>query len=597
MKYQQKTDWAGALQAEDVGRSVTLMGWVHRRRAHGGVVFIDLRDRSGLVQLVFNPELSPLAHSVSESVRPEYVLAVRGTVSLRPSGTENLNLPTGRVEILVEDAEILNAAKTPPFYINEDIEVDEVVRLRYRYLDLRRERMRQNLLIRYQTIQYMREWLARRDFVELETPILVKETPGGAREFVVPSRVHVGSFFALPQSPQQYKQLLMVAGVERYFQIARCFRDEDLRADRQLEFTQLDIEMSFVDQENILNLTEDLYTDLIGDLTNKRLLMKPFPRMTFEEAMDKYGTDKPDMRFGLLLTDVSDIASESGFGVFKNAIANGGQVKGIRAPGLGNYTRREIDELTRFTVMHGAKGLVTMTVTSEGVKSAVAKFFQEDQLKQLAQRLDAQVGDLMLFVADQPDVVAEALGELRVEVGRRLDLLDKDLLAFVWILDTPLLEKIPETGGWRAKHHQFTAPLDEDIPLLDTDPGAVRAKQYDIVANGFELGGGSIRIHRRELQEKVFDLIGISLEEANNMFGHLLEAFEYGTPPHGGIAPGVDRLVMLLANEDNIREVIAFPKTQSATEPMVGSPSPIAAQQLSELHLAVIKEESAEAKT
>jgi aspartyl-tRNA synthetase len=597
MKYQLKSDWAGSLRAEDAGRRVTLMGWVHRRRAHGGVIFVDLRDRSGLVQVVFNPQLSPLAHEVADSLRVEYVLAVNGVVSLRPPGTENPGLPTGRVEVLVEEAEVLNPAKTPPFYINEEADVDEIVRLRYRYLDLRREQMRNNIMLRYKVIQFMRDWLAKRDFVEIETPILVKETPGGAREFVVPSRVHAGSFYALPQSPQQYKQMLMVAGFERYFQIARCFRDEDLRADRQLEFTQLDMEMSFVDQEQILNLTEDLFTELVETLTTKRILIKPFPRLTYKEAMEKYGTDKPDMRFGLLLQDVSDIAAESHFGIFKSTIESGGQVKGVRAPGCAIYTRREIDELTRFVQLRGAKGLVTMAVTSEGVKSPVAKFFEEDQLKQLAQRLDAQIGDLMLFVADKPDTVAMAMSELRVEIGRRLGLLDKDILAIAWVLETPLLEWNPDSGFWRAKHHQFTAPLTEDIPLLETDPGAARAKQYDIVANGFELGGGSIRIHKRELQQKVFELIGMSAEEINVMFWHLLEAFEYGTPPHGGIAPGIDRWVMLLASEDNIREVIAFPKTQSATEPMVGSPSPIDEGQMRDLHIKLTTEEAADKKT
>jgi aspartyl-tRNA synthetase len=449
--------------------------------------------------------------------------------------------------------------------------------------------MRSNIILRHRTLQFVRRYLDERRFIEIETPILTKETPGGAREYLVPSRLQPGRAYALPQSPQQYKQLLMVAGMERYYQIARCFRDEDLRADRQPEFTQLDIEMSFVDEEDILQLTEALFTALVSSVSDKRILTTPFPRLTFKSAMEDYGTDKPDMRFGLLLTDLSDIVKDSQFGVFSSVLAGGGEVKGIRAPGLAGYTRREIDDLTRFVVSRGAKGLVTIALTSGGPKSPVMKFLSDVEVAAMAQRLGAREGDLLLIVADMPPVVAAALGELRVELGRRLNLLDKNLMAFCWIIDTPLLEWNAESKHWQAKHHQFTSPLDDDLPLLDTDPGAARAKQYDVVCNGFEVGGGSIRIHRRDIQEKIFRLIGLTDEEAFGMFGHLLEAFEYGTPPHGGIAPGIDRLVMLLAGEDNIRQVIAFPKTQSAVEPMTGAPGAVDVGQLTELGLSVNK--------
>ena len=587
-----KTHTCGELRLADVGKVVTLGGWVHRRRTHGGLTFIDLRDRWGIVQCVFNPSISPDAHDVADEARLEYVVAITGVVEARPAGTENPSLPTGQVEVVAQRASILNPSRTPPFYINEDVEVDEYLRLRYRYLDLRRERMRNNTVLRDRAIGFIRDWLHQRGFLEIDTPILANESPGGARSYLVPSRLQAGRFYALPQSPQQYKQLLMVAGFERYFQIARCFRDEDLRADRQPEFTQLDLEMSFVDQEEVLNITEALFAALVPAVSDKRIATVPFPRLTYRESMERYGNDKPDMRFELLLTDVSDLVRGSGFRAFDAALEAGGQVKAIRGPGLAEYTRREIDELTSFVKSRGARGLVTLALTSEGVRSPLTKFLGPDQLQAIVQRLEGAEGDLLLFVADLADIVATALGDLRVEIGRRLGLLDRSRLAFVWIIDPPLLEWNAEEAHWQAKHHQFTAPLDEDLPLLDVAPGSARAKQYDIVANGYEVGGGSIRIHRRELQARMFRLMGMTDEEANELFGHLLEAFEYGTPPHGGIAPGIDRLVMLLAGEDNIREVIPFPKTQSATEPMTGAPTPVSEARLRELHVKVASEEA-----
>jgi aspartyl-tRNA synthetase len=487
--------------------------------------------------------------------------------------------------VLVNSIEVLNTAKTPPFYVNENGDVEEQLRLRYRYLDLRREKMHSNILLRHQTTRTLRNWLDGHDFTEIDTPILVNETPGGAREFLVPSRIHAGEFFALPQSPQQFKQLLMVAGFEKYYQIARCFRDEDLRADRQPEFTQLDIEMSFVDVPQVIANIETLLLDVVPLVCQKRILAAPFPRMTYQEAMDCYGSDKPDIRFGLMLSDVSELVADTEFQVFSNALANNGKVKGIKIPGGASYTRREIDEITQLVVRRGAKGLVTAALQSEGVKSVLTRFLSDDKIQAIARRLDANEGDMLALVADQPDVVAESLGELRLEIGRRLGLIDSDVLAFVWIVDAPLLEWNADDGRWQAKHHQFTSPVEDDLQLMEIDPGAVRAKQYDIVCNGIELGGGSIRIHQRALQEAVFRVLGLSDEEANRLFGHLLEAFEYGTPPHGGIAIGLDRFVMLLAGEESIRSVIPFPKTQSATCLLTGAPSPVLESRLRDLHI------------
>ena len=580
-----KTHNCGELRLSHAGIEVNLAGWVHRRRAHGGLVFIDLRDREGIVQLVLNPELSPSAHQVAEDARPEYVLLVKGKVVKRPPETANPNLATGEVEVAVHHAEILNPAKTPPFYINEEVEIDELLRLRHRYLDLRRERMRENILLRHRTVKFIRDWLCARGFVEIETPILVKETPGGAREFLVPSRLYPEKYYALPQSPQQFKQLLMVAGFERYFQIARCFRDEDQRADRQPEFTQLDIEMSFIDQEDILQLTEALFTELAETLTDKRILTKPFPRLTYRQAMAHYGSDKPDLRFGLLLSDLSDVVAATGFAPLVSAVQAGGQAVAVKYPGGASLTRRELDDLTRFATSLGAKGLLSLAFTPEGVRSPLARYLAEGQTQALRERLEAGVGDLVLMVADQPAKAAGVMAEVRLEIGRRLNLIDKSVLAFAWVLEMPMFEWNADEGHYQAKHHQFTSPLDEDVPLLDTDPSQARAKQYDLVCNGYELGGGSIRIHRRDVQEKIFRLLGMSDEDAYAMFGHLLEAFEYGTPPHGGIAPGIDRLVMLLSGADNIREVMAFPKTQSALDVMTGAPAPVAEARLRELHI------------
>ena len=579
-----RTHYCGRLTGENVGERVTLAGWVHRWRDHGGLFFIDLRDREGVVQVVFNPEQSPQAHEVATGLRNEYVVKVCGEVQRRPAGTENRKLPTGEVEVVAQEVELLNAAKTPPFSVNEDVEVDEAVRFRYRYLDLRRERMRDNIMLRHRVIKYIRDFLDARGFIEIETPILIKSTPEGARDYLVPSRVHPGKFYALPQSPQQLKQILMVAGFDKYYQIARCFRDEDQRADRQPEFTQLDLEMSFVDEEDLISLTEELFASLVETVTPDFRVPKPFPRLSFAEAMKRYGSDKPDLRYGLEIEDLSDIAARCDFAVLRSAVEAGGTARGICAPGCGDYSRRQINELAEFVQARGAKGLVSLPLGGEESKSVAAKFLSEEQTGEIAQRLQAKEGDLLLVVAGEPDVVAQSLGALRDEIARRLDLADPGLLAFCWVLDYPLLERRAD-GGWESMHHPFTAPKDGDAALLESAPEKVRAKHYDILCNGCELGSGSIRIHTRELQERVLRVLGYPEEEIEPRFGQLLEAFEYGAPPHGGIAPGIDRFVMLLAREETIRDVIPFPKNQSAVDMMFDAPSEVAGEQLEELHL------------
>jgi aspartyl-tRNA synthetase len=583
-----KTHTCGELRASDDGMKVTLAGWVHRRRDHGGVIFIDLRDRFGITQVVIRPDTSNAAEDVfkvAESLRSEYVAQIEGLVELRPGNMRNPRMTTGDVEVVATRIAVLNPAKTTPFPIDTDgRDVDENVRLRYRYLDLRRERMQKNLILRHRFVKFIRDYLDARGFLEIETPILFKTTPEGARDYLVPSRLYPGSFYALPQSPQQLKQLLQVAGVERYFQIARCFRDEDQRADRQPEFTQLDLEMSFVDREDILQLIEGLLTEFVEKYTTKKLIAKPFPRFSYAEAMDKYGIDKPDIRFGLELFNITEATRGSQFQVFANAPL----VKGFSAPGCATYSRKQIDELTEFAKKKGAKGLVTLVHEEAGIRAqgAGARLSDAEKAAILAAS-GSQPGDLLLFVADTPKVVNETLAELRLEMGHRLKLADDNVLAFAWVIDFPLFEWNAEEQRWDPSHHMFTAPKDEFIPTLESNPGGVLSKQYDLACNGYEVGGGSIRIHRRDVQEIIMRLIGLEMEDARRKFGHLLEAFEYGAPPHGGIAPGIDRLSMLLCDESNIREVIAFPKNQQAADVMAGAPSPVYDIQLKELHLKI----------
>jgi aspartyl-tRNA synthetase len=582
-----RTYFCGEVTETAIGEKIVLKGWVQKRRDLGGLIFIDLRDRTGIVQVVFHPDVSAEALQIAEKIRGEYVLDIEGTVIARQEGTINENIRTGRIEVQAEKVTIINEAKTVPFVIADHTDVSEDVRLNYRYLDLRRPMMFETFKMRHKVTKVIRDYLDSAGFLDVETPILTKSTPEGARDYLVPSRVHPGEFYALPQSPQIFKQLLMVGGFERYYQIARCFRDEDLRADRQPEFTQVDIETSFMSQDNIIGMMEEMMTLLMKDVKGLEI-SAPFPRMSYTEAMSRYGSDKPDTRFGLELVDVSEFAKGSGFKVFAAAVENGGQVKAINVKGSADkYSRKDIDALTEFVARYGAKGLAWLKVEADGLKGPIAKFFAEEDQTTIKQLLDANDGDLLLFVADKVNVVADSLGALRLKLGKELNLIDQSLFHFLWITDWPLLEYDAEAGRYFAAHHPFTMPVRSDLELLETDPSKVRAQAYDLVLNGYELGGGSLRIFERHIQEKMFEVLGFSKEEAQEQFGFLLEAFEYGTPPHGGIALGLDRLVMLLAGRTNLRDTIAFPKTASASDLLMEAPSEVSPDQLQDLHLSL----------
>ncbi|MFQ3843615.1 aspartate--tRNA ligase [Staphylococcus pseudoxylosus] len=583
-----RTTYCGLVTESLLDQEVILKGWVHNRRDLGGLIFVDLRDREGYVQVVFNPDFSEEALKIAETVRSEYVVQVKGIVKKRDPQTVNPKIATGQVEVQVSEIEIINKAETPPFALNEENQnVDENIRLKYRYLDLRRQELAQTFKMRHQTTRSIRQYLDKEGFFDIETPVLTKSTPEGARDYLVPSRVHDGEFYALPQSPQLFKQLLMIGGFDKYYQIVKCFRDEDLRADRQPEFTQVDIEMSFVDQEDVMEMGEEMLQNVVKDVKDVEV-PRPFPRMTYDEAMQRFGSDKPDTRFGMELIDVSELGKIMDFKVFKDAVTNNGQVKAIVAKGASDqYTRKDIDGLTEFVNIYGAKGLAWVKVVDEGVNGPIAKFFEADHVAKLQTLTEAEPGDLVLFVADKPSVVAQSLGALRLKLARELDLIDESKLNFLWVTDWPLLEYDEDLKRYTAAHHPFTAPKQEDIAKLDTEPENAQANAYDIVLNGYELGGGSIRIHNGDLQSKMFEVLGFTEEQTQEQFGFLLDAFKYGAPPHGGIALGLDRLVMLLTGRTNLRDTIAFPKTASATCLLTNAPSEVSESQLEELSLRI----------